>query len=109
MSNVSYAAVMIAAGGVILFGLRALPFLLFGGKPLGGAMKYWSAVLAPASIGMLVLYCLKDVNYLPLHVCPEFYAVTLVALLQWYCRQMWLSVCAGTIFYILIQPMLASV
>ena len=41
--------------------LRALPFLVFR-KKVPAYVSYLGRVLPPAIIGMLVIYCLKDVS-----------------------------------------------
>ena len=53
-----YALTVLLAVGTLSFLLRALPFILFGGrKEPPGAVKYVGRVLAPAAIAMLVVYC----------------------------------------------------
>ena len=53
-----YALTVLFAVGVLSYLLRALPFLLFGGRKEPPAMvKYVGRVLAPAAIAMLVVYC----------------------------------------------------
>ena len=53
-----YALTVLLAVGALSFLLRALPFLLFGGrKEPPCVVKYIGRVLAPAAIAMLVVYC----------------------------------------------------
>jgi len=44
---------------------RFLPFLLFpAGRPTPRYVQYLGRVLPPAALGLLVIYCLKDVDFL---------------------------------------------
>ena len=84
--------------------LRFLPFLLFE-KNTPPFVVYLGKVLPAALIGMLVVYCLKDVQIASApHGLPELIAGAAVALLQAWKRDSLLSILAGTLFYmVLIQ------
>lgn len=62
-------------------------------------------VLPSAIIGMLVIYCLKDVDIVSAPFgLPELTAAVSVAVLQWWKRNSLLSILSGTVIYmILIQ------
>ena len=82
---------------------RFLPFIIFK-KSTSNYLKYLGRVLPPAIIGMLVIYCLKDINFiLPPHAIPEIIAVLLVVLLQLKTRNSLISILTGTIIYMLIK------
>ncbi len=56
-----------------------------------------------ALIGMLVVYCLKDVRIVSApHGLPEILAGTAVVLLQAWKRNSLLSILAGTLLYMLL-------
>ena len=55
------AAILVAAMALVTVMLRFLPFLVFRGKA-PDYIAYLGNVLPPAIIGMLVIYCLKDVS-----------------------------------------------
>ena len=80
---------------------RFLPFWVF---PEGRQPPAWVArlgrVLPAAVIGMLVVYCLKDISLLhwPYGI-PEAIAIGVTALLHWWKRNMLLSIAAGTLVY----------
>ena len=98
------AAVLVAVMSVITILLRALPFLVFS-KKTPGYILYLGKVLPPAIIGMLVIYCLRDISFVsaPFGV-PELIAAVLVVLLQIWKRNALLSILSGTILYmVLIQ------
>ncbi|MDQ0201341.1 branched-subunit amino acid transport protein AzlD [Neobacillus ginsengisoli] len=63
---------------------RFLPFIVFpSGKPTPNYVQYLGKVLPSAVIGLLVVYCFKDVSLLSgSHGIPEFIAVAIVALLH---------------------------
>lgn len=83
---------------------RALPFLAFpAGKPTPKYIAYIGKVLPAAVFGMLVVYCLKNVNILGgSHGLPELIGIVIVVLLHLWRRQMLLSIAGGTIAYMLL-------
>jgi len=83
---------------------RFLPFVLFpAGKETPGYVKYLGRVLTPAALGLLVIYCLKDVNFLAgSHGVPELIAMAVVTALHFWKRQVLLSIAGGTVVYMLL-------
>ena len=87
---------------------RYLPFMLFpAGKQTPPYVRYLGKVLPSAVFGLLVIYCLRNVNVLGgTYGFPELLAITLVIVLHLWKRQMLLSIAGGTIFYmILVQTL----
>lgn len=87
---------------------RYLPFMLFpAGKQTPPYVRYLGKVLPSAVFGLLVIYCLRNVNVLGgTYGIPELLAITLVIVLHLWKRQMLLSIAVGTIFYmILVQTL----
>ncbi len=97
-------AVLIAAMSLTTILLRFLPFLIFR-KETPPYITYLGKVLPPAIIGMLVIYCLKDVS--PLQApfgLPELIASACVVGVHIWKRNSLISILAGTIIYmVLIQ------
>ena len=92
--------VVVMAMGTVL--LRALPFLIFR-KRTPGYITYLGSVLPPALIGMLVIYCLKDLTpAVSPFGAPEIIAALLVAGLQAWKRNSLLSILSGTAVYMLL-------
>ena len=87
---------------------RFLPFLAFpAGKPTPKYIQYLGKVLPSAVFGMLVIYCLKNVNILSgSHGLPEFLSILLVIALHLWKRQMLLSIAGGTICYMLLVQLI---
>ncbi len=85
---------------------RFLPFILFSSeKPAPEFIRYLGKVLPCAIFGMLVIYCLKDVNVLRgNHGIPELIGIAVTAGLQKWQKKTLLSIAGGTAVYmILIQ------
>ena len=80
---------------------RFLPFLLFpAGKKTPKYIQYLGKVLPAAVFGLLVIYCVKDVSVLQgNHGIPEILAIALTAGLHLWKKNMFLSIAAGTLFY----------
>jgi branched-subunit amino acid transport protein AzlD len=83
---------------------RFLPFIIFPPvKPTPKYVQYLGKVLPSAVIGLLVIYCFKDVNLLSgSHGIPELIAVTVVTFLHIWKRNMLLSIAGGTIIYMIL-------
>lgn len=98
-----YPVAAIAVAALITWSLRAFPFLLFGSRPLPAPVVYLGKVLPPAIMTVLVIYCLRgtDLTRAPFGV-PELAACTLVAPLQAVRKNMYLSIVAGTVCYMLL-------
>ena len=95
---------LIAVAVLVTMATRFLPFLIFGEKrrtpPI---IEYLGTVLPCAIIGMLVVYCLKDVSFLtnPFGL-PELIACVVVAALHVWKRSSLLSIGGGTVCYMLL-------
>ena len=83
---------------------RFLPFIVFpSGKPTPKYLQYLGKVLPSAVIGLLVIYCFKDVSFLSgSHGIPELIGVAVVALLHFWKKNMLLSIAVGTIVYMIL-------
>ena len=96
------AAVLVAVMAVVTILLRFLPFLVFRNET-PPYVSYLGKVLPPAIIGMLVIYCLKDISLLtaPFGIPELAGAVSVVALQVWK-RNSLLSILAGTVIYMVL-------
>ncbi len=89
--------IAIMAAGTML--LRFLPFLVFR-KEIPPYITYLGKVLPPAIIGMLVIYCLKDVTLTAFPFgLPELIAAACVVLVQAWRRNSLVSILSGTVIY----------
>lgn len=89
---------------VVTFMTRALPFLIFpAGKPTPKYIQYLGKALPLAVFGMLVVYCLKDVQWLEgSHGIPEILGIAAVVLMHLWRRQLFLSMAVGTAVYMIL-------
>ena len=100
----SHSVLIIAVTALVTAALRFLPFLIFGeNKQLPAGITYLGQVLPYAIMGMLVVYCLKDVSLAsaPFGI-PEAIGCAVVALLHIWKRSTLLSIGAGTVCYMLL-------
>ena len=92
---------MVALGTILT---RFLPFLLFpAGRTTPKYVQFLGKVLPPAALGLLVVYCLKDVDFAgATHGLPEIISMALVTALHFWKKNTLLSIAAGTICYMLL-------
>lgn len=104
MTDNFHSLLLIMVVAAVTIAIRFLPFLIFPeGKPVPQTVVKLSASLPAAVMGMLVVYCLKDVDLLTMpYGLPEFAAVAVVAVLHLWKRNTLLSILAGTSFYVVI-------
>lgn len=83
---------------------RFLPFFVFpADKPTPKYVQYLGKMLPSAALGLLVIYCFKDVSFAGgSHGIPELISVAAVVILHLWKRQMLLSIAGGTILYMLL-------
>lgn len=100
--------ILIAVMTLVTMATRFLPFLIFGEKketpPL---ITYLGQVLPFAIMGMLVVYCLKDVAFLSAPFgAPEIIGCAIVAVLHLWKRNSLLSIGVGTVCYMLMVQLI---
>ncbi len=102
---------MITIGMVVLgtMATRFVPFLVFPpGRAAPPYVSYLGKVLPAATLGMLVVYCIRDVSLVSgTHGIPEFVSIGVVAFLHIWKRKMLLSLASGTLLYMLLIRVLA--
>ncbi len=83
---------------------RALPFLLFPeNKPIPKYMKYLADILPYTIIGMLVVYCLKDISFLKApYAIPEAISIVVIILLHVWKKNTLLSIGVGALLYMFL-------
>ncbi len=104
MSANAHAAVLVAVMAAFTMLLRFLPFLIFRkGRTTPAYVSYLGQVLPQAIIGMLVIYCLKDISFAAAPFgLPELLACAAVVGLQIWRRSSLVSILAGTAVYMLL-------
>lgn len=108
MIDVTHSILLITITAVITFGLRAVPFLLFGGsKAMPPIIKTIANKLPPAIMAVLVIYCLKsDITAIGSGTAVSAIAVITVVGVHLWKRNTLLSVFAGTGIYMLCLRLL---
>lgn len=92
---------MVLVMAVVTFLLRAFPFMVFSGKKeTPQFVLYLGKVLPFAIIGMLVIYCVKDISFVALgSFLPYIISGAIVVVLHVWRRSTLLSITAGTLSY----------
>ena len=95
-------ALLIGVMALVTALTRFLPFILFR-KNTPAYVSYLGRVLPTAIIGMLVVYCLKDVSLMRApHGLPELIACACVVAVQVWRRNALISILSGTAVYMLL-------
>ena len=99
-----HSAILIAVVAGVTMLLRFLPFAVFGkGKKTPAYITYLSSVLPYAIMGMLVVYCLKDISLVEApHGLPELLAGAIVVGLHLWKKNTLLSIATGTVAYMML-------
>ena len=85
---------------------RAFPFLIFRGKEVPEIVRYLGRVLPMAIMATLVMYCLKGITFSSVAgFAPMLIASAVTALLHLWKRITMLSICGGTICYMVLIQM----
>ncbi len=106
MFDINVALIVAVSAGVTIL-LRFAPFLIFsGGKETPAYIVYLGKVLPYAIMGMLVVFCLKEVSVVsaPFGI-PELLSCLLVALLHVWKRNTLISIIGGTLCYMVLVQM----
>lgn len=82
---------------------RFLPFMIFkSNQPIPPIVQYFGDILPPAMFGLLVVYALRDVQWMTAaHGLPALGAIIIIVLVHLWKRNMLWSIAAGTICYMI--------
>lgn len=102
MNDPLHSVLIVAVVSLVTIALRCAPFLIFGDKP-PKTVKRLGTVLPYAVMGMLIVYCLKDVSLTNApHGLPELIAGAVVIGLHLWRKNTLLSILTGTVVYMLL-------
>ncbi len=106
-SSTLHSVALVLVMAVVSYLLRAFPFLLFSGKKQTPKfVLYLGKVLPFAIIGLLVIYCIKDISFERIgSFLPYIISGAVVVLLHVWKRNTLLSVIAGTLSYMALVQM----
>ena len=95
---------LVVVAVLVTMATRFLPFLIFGeNRKTPPIIEYLGKVLPFAIMGMLVVYCLKDVDITAApHGIPELLGCIAVAALHLWKRNSLLSIGVGVVFYMVL-------
>lgn len=104
MTDNIYVLTVILITAIVTAIIRSAPFIIFRRQP-PAAILYLGDVLPYAIMGMLIIYCLKDISFIEGSFgIPEIISAASVAALHKWKHNMLLSILVGTAIYmILIQ------
>ena len=101
--NLTHSILTVAVVSVVTISLRFLPFLLFGRRKTPPFILYLGKVLPYAIMGMLVVFCLRNISFADApHGLPELISCAAVVLLHVWRRNTLLSIVGGTACYMLL-------
>lgn len=102
--NETYLWLTVAVIALVTALIRFLPFWVFGsGRKTPPLIEKLGRLLPCAVMGMLVVYCLKDVTFTSLSgFLPALIASVLVCALHVWKRNTLLSIACGTVCYMLL-------
>ena len=106
MTQAMYSLCLILIVAAVTTGIRFLPFVLFR-KKTPQFIMYLSQVLPFAIMGMLVVYCLKNVSLTTgSYGIPEVISILLVVILHKWKHNTLLSILVGTVVYMFLVQMI---
>lgn len=93
--------------GACTFLERALPFLIFGNRPVPELVRYLGRVLPLAVMTTLVVYCLRGMSFsAAADFVPEIVSVAVVVGLHLWRHSTFLSIAGGTACYMLLVQLI---
>lgn len=102
MIDVKYSLAVVAVLFVTNTALRFIPFAVFKNKT-PKIILYLSEVLPFAVMGMLIVYCVRNVEFFSgSYGIPEIICIALTALLYKWRHNTLLAIIAGTVSYMLL-------
>lgn len=100
----NHAALVILIMGLVTLATRLLPVLVFGrGQKIPDFILYLGKVVPFTAMGLLIVYCLKDVSIMESpHGLPELISLAVVSGSYLWKRNTILSVVTGTVVYMIL-------
>ena len=101
-----HSILLIAVIALVTIALRFIPFLIFGNRETPKYISYLGRVLPFAIMGMLVVYCLRNMDLIAMPFgIPEIISCALVVGLHLWKKNTLLSILGGTVCYMVLVQM----
>lgn len=99
-----HAMLIVLVMGLVTMATRIVPVLIFGrGGKVPEYILYLGRVVPYTAMGLLIVYCLRDVSVLEKpHALPEILSLAVVSGTYLWKRNTILSVVVGTVLYMLL-------
>ena len=95
--------IAIAIISAVTIAIRFLSFIIFNGRKTPKTITYLGKVLPYAIMGMLVVYCLKNISFASVGTfLPELIAALVVIVSYVLKRNTLISIIGGTVCYMLL-------
>ncbi len=103
MNNMAYDLAVVAVCTLVTWLTRALPFMIFGKRPLPAIIRYLGIALPSMIMVILVVYCLRNTDFsgAPFGLCEVLACVSVAAVHRWK-NNMYLSIIVGTVVYMIM-------
>ena len=108
MADYNHAMIIILVMGLATLATRILPVLIFGqGKKVPDYIMYLGRVVPYTAMGLLIVYCLKDVSVFEApHALPEIFGLAVVSGSYLWKRNTIFSVVVGTVAYMVMVQLI---
>jgi branched-subunit amino acid transport protein AzlD len=103
--NLVLLAILIST--LIIFSLRAFPFILFSKREPPEIVRFIEKYIPPMVMAVLVIYCLKDIHIesKPYGI-PELVAIAATVVLHLWKKNSMISIFGGTILFMVIDKLM---
>ncbi len=104
MTDTRHAMIVIVVMGLAVLATRIVPVLIFGrGEKVPEFILYLGRVVPYTAMGLLIVYCLRDVPVLDSpHGLPEILSLAVVTVTYLWKRNTIFSVVTGTVLYMFL-------
>lgn len=104
MTDYRHAMTVIIVMGLAVLATRIVPLIIFGrGEKVPEFILYLGRVVPYTAMGLLIVYCLRDMPVLEApHGLPELISLAVVTLTYLWKRNTIMSVVTGTVIYMFL-------
>lgn len=101
------ALISVAAGGLVMFFTRVLPFVVFSKKNPPKIIRFTEKYIPAVIMGILLIYCFKDVEFREWPFgAPYFIAAAFCAFVHLTVKNSMVSIIGSTILFIVLSRLM---